>query len=484
MTRYIFLIIVFTILAPLVKSQQNLDFHVQADAGYLGPDHVPFWLRSNQSGSIPSHGAHAGLLAGAKKNYNSDNRFDWGFGLETQFYAGRKSDIYLSEAYGKVKYGIIQLKAGRSKGITGLCDTTLSSGSWSISGNAPGIPAVELSISEFYTLPFLGQLFAFKGNYLHGWMGEWYIDGDYVSGTRSFLHQKSLYGRFGKEHWKLKLYGGFNHQVTWGKEKSIFGDDFNLTSFESFAYVNLGKQFTYDSIARTRVGNHLGSIDIGMTYEFKNSSLFIYRQNLYDAGALYSGANLLDGLNGISLKNKRDNGRKIQWKKLLIEFLYTRNQAGETWSKHTTTPFEDYYNNFFYKAGWSYKGYSLGNPFITTSDNMRPLPENQEYYFSNNRVSVIHFGLDFNFFGWDITSFLSYSRNYGTYYTSPDGKIYHGDNIEALYGIFPATEQYSAYLKCSRPLKHNFRFNLSAAFDYGDLYYNSVGLKVGIYKAF
>ena len=32
----------------------------------------------------------------------------------------------------------------------------------------------------------------------------------------TYLHQKSLYGRFGKPEWKLKLYGGFNHQVIVG----------------------------------------------------------------------------------------------------------------------------------------------------------------------------------------------------------------------------------------------------------------------------
>ena len=37
----------------------------------------------------------------------------------------------------------------------------------------------------------------------------------------TYLHQKSLYGRFGKPEWKWKLYGGFNHQVFWGNEKDI-----------------------------------------------------------------------------------------------------------------------------------------------------------------------------------------------------------------------------------------------------------------------
>ena len=72
------------------------------------------------------------------------------------------------------KYVLVSLKfrAGRSKEIMGLCDTTLSSGSWSVSGSNLGIPEVEISVPEFFIIPWLGQLFAFKGNFSHGWMGD------------------------------------------------------------------------------------------------------------------------------------------------------------------------------------------------------------------------------------------------------------------------------------------------------------------------
>ena len=35
-----------------------------------------------------------------------------------------------------------------------------------------GIPEVEISVPEFFIIPGLGQLFAFKGNFSHGWMGD------------------------------------------------------------------------------------------------------------------------------------------------------------------------------------------------------------------------------------------------------------------------------------------------------------------------
>ena len=85
---------------------------------------------------------------------------------------GNHTSFILVEGYGKIKLSIFEFRAGRTKEVMGLCDTSLSSGCWSISGNALGIPKVQVSIPEFYFIPWFGQLFAFKGNYAHGWLGN------------------------------------------------------------------------------------------------------------------------------------------------------------------------------------------------------------------------------------------------------------------------------------------------------------------------
>ena len=43
---------------------------------------------------------------------------------------------------------------------------------------------------------------------------------------------------------------------------------------------------------------------------------------------------------------------------------------------------ENYYNHSQYKEGWSYKGYSIGNPFID--------------YLENNPSQVLHLGISSN----------------------------------------------------------------------------------------
>ena len=66
----------------------------------------------------------------------------------------------------------------------------------------------------------------------------------------------------------------------------------------------------------TRLGDHLGSIDLGFEYDFKNVRLLAYRQNIYEAGALYYMANISDGLNGLSLTHTNYSHKGLQWKKI------------------------------------------------------------------------------------------------------------------------------------------------------------------------
>src|SRR5690606_204110 len=120
-------------------------------------------------------------------------------------------------------------------------------------------------------------------------------------------------------------------------------------NFQTFIYAITGKVYETKIIPSSKIGNQLGSIDIGAENDFKSTNFLIYRQNIYDVGALSKLANIMDGLNGIRLENKKMTpaGRTFQWKTILFEFLYTKNQAGELWSKYTRSGDEDYYNNYY-----------------------------------------------------------------------------------------------------------------------------------------
>lgn len=482
--------IVVLILSFINLNAQNDPFsaEIELQSGYTGPNNIPFWIRSNQYGSIPPEGVFASLIGSAGKEYNKtiNKKFDWGFAAEGRLNLGRPSDVILIEGYGKIRLSIFQFKAGRSKDIMGLCDTSLTSGSYIGSGNALGIPKIEISIPEFYVIPFLGRLFAFKGNFAHGWMGNTHKDFDSAVYSPTYLHQKSLYGRFGKPEWKLKLYGGFNHQVVWGDEASFMGDDYTLSEFQSFLYVISGKRFNNGSILGTRIGNQLGTIDIGLTYDFQSFRLLLYRQSIYDAGALYYFANIIDGLNGLSITNISRTEKKFQWQKLVIEVLYTKNQGGEVWSyKPSHLFYENYFNNGYYREGWSYKGNNLGTPFISSRAIIRDdLPVAPNEYFVNNRVMAFYFGIEANILNLNLKSKISYSKNYGTYRTAAEGHEDIGLIFPSPYGVFPISNQFSGLIECSKALNKGFSIGLKAAADMGDLYDNTFGLICSLLKEF
>jgi len=455
-------------------------------AGYSTKGVLPFWLRSNRFGSVPLDGAPMSLIGFAGKDFDSANGrlFDWGGALEGRGNLGHDSEFKLIEAYGKIRLGIFEVKGGRSRKITGLCDSTLSSGSWSVSGNNLGIPEIDVSIPDFYALPWFGELFAFKGNFSHGWLGDLrlvrYIMDDTLT-LPSYLHQKSLYGRIGRPSWKFRFYGGFNHQVVWGSEQKYYLDDYKLKPWETYFYVLTGKRYSSGYIQDERQGNHMGSVDLGFELDLEKISILLYRQNFYEVGGLAHFANIQDGLNGLSLENRSVDDGRGHWRKFLVEFLYTKNQAGMPDSPEYGSDYEPYYNHGQYITGWSYKGENIGTPFLSARTYLREgLAAHPKEYFINNRVMALHLGGEGMISNIDYIFRASWSWNYGTYNTT-DEEQSTGNPDPGLYGLFGVRKQFSAYLELNRQLKDNFSVGLVGAADLGDLYYNSGGLflKVG-----
>ncbi len=467
------------VLAGEVTAQQNNTvFGLESWAGYTSNGTVPFWLRSNQFGSVPLEGTSFSLIGYVRKDYDSGKGklFDWGGSFEGRANLVQGSNLTLVEGYGKIRLGIFELRAGRSKNITGLCDTLLTSGSWALSGNSLGIPAVEFSVREFWTIPMLGELIALKGNFVNGWVGDLemarYILQDTVTIT-SYFHQKSLYGRFGKPSWRMKFYGGFNHQVIWGHEQEYYLDNYTLKPFQTYLYMFIGKRYSNGYIQEERQGNHLGSIDLGMEYRFDKYKISLYRQNFYEVGGLGHLANIQDGLNGLSIENLSGKETEKIWKKILVEFLYTKNQAGRPWSPEYGSPYEPYYNHGQYVTGWSFKDAGLGTPFISNRSYLRGnLPTHPENYFVNNRVIMFHVGGEGTVKGVNYILKASWSKNYGTYHTT-DEEQSTGILDPGSYGIFGEQRQFSGYIEMNKTFINNIGVGLVGAADIGELFHNS-----------
>ncbi|GAB3749917.1 capsule assembly Wzi family protein [Spirosoma pomorum] len=388
----------------------------------------------------------------------------------------------MPEAYIKAKLGVFELYAGRRREKFGLADSTLSTGSYSWSGNAMPVPKIQIAIPTFTPIGITKGWVAVQGTYSHGWFSS----SGFIENT--LLHQKSLYVRLGREKDVFRVYGGFNHQVVWGgrtdnlKGTGIVPDNGKLPStLRDYYYVVVGDRWSrtdssaYSAFEITnRVGNHLGSIDIGMEVDLVKYTLFMYRQSLYEDGSLFYLLNIRDGLNGLRIRSNNPNAIV---RDVLFEFLNTTDQGGPTFL--IGDPYkqgkDNYFNNQQYRDGWGYRQHTIGTPFIPPA-----YGPNGEYPFgtftANNRVMVYHLGMAGNLpLNWRILSDpisyqtkLSYSQNYGTY-----------DNPYR-----PRKNQFSGYVSVVVPFSilGGIQLTGSAAIDNGTLYKDGFGTYISLKK--
>lgn len=386
---------------------------------------TPFWLQANQYGTVPRTGS-AGLLrigtAGhLNTNVNHPNR-RFTYGVEIIGIAGRQSAVILPQAYLSIKRGGGILWAGRKKEIIGLGDSTLSSGFYSWSGNALPITKVQIGTDGFVPLKFTKGLIAVNTFLAHGW----FPNTDSIQG--SYLHQKVLFGRIGKPEWKVKLYAGIIHNAQWGGKskytyRRAFQNDGQLpSSLNDYLSVVIARQPVQEEgnnvtehDALNRVGNHVGSIDMGVKVDMKKWTLLAYYQHPFEdkSGLLF--ANFPDGLYGLSLKRRSYSPvPSFQIDQMLLECLTTMNQSG------SQLPFglDDYFNNFQYLHGWSQAQRVLGTAFITTKPDVRlgtlATTTRNRLFIANNQLQLVHIGVSGNTSsGIRIQAKFSVSQNFG-----------------------------------------------------------------------
>lgn len=444
---------------------------------------VPFWLRANQWGTVPLTApfgtAQLGVQYQSPQVFSDTSRhksrLSWAFGAEGVANAGREKQYLLPEAYLKLRWKRWELMAGRERQIVGIVDTTLSSGSYSWSGNSLPIPMVRLGLSEYLPFGFLGNYISVKGSYAHGWYNDPDIQGAY-------FHQKTFYGRLGKPAGKVHFQLGLAHHVTWGGSADYLRDSpwaVNgklTTNFGDYIRgVVLGKipkdrvtgRFTvFDGT--NRVGNHLGHLDMALDWRIKQTTFLLYRQHPFEDVSGLQLRNLPDGLYGVSLRRGTPSQSFFVLRGLVMEFLYTMNQSNPIFDPTARYQgVDNYFNHGQYRNGWSYRGESMGTPFIPTGDGVKEELRTNRRYFPSNQTKLFHGGIEAMLLGKvHLLAKFSSSLNFGT-----------------INDPFPAPiRQYSALLSLDAPLLHwgGTRIKAKIAYDKSGLYPESVGGYLGI----
>ena len=461
-------------LGNVVKRPSNTYAMVELQAIQTG-DRVPFWMRSLHYGGVPVSGTSLSAIGTFSRDYDRDSvrRFDWGGGVQVRTNIGSSTQAILTEAYAKVRFGSLELRAGRSREVFGLMDTTLGSGSFAVSGNALGIPKVGISVPD-YSFPLFKGLFSFKGNFSVGWLGETPVNDRSVQTPMlpTFYHQKSIHMRMGRQDARVRGIVGVVHQAYWFHGWELWGSAYELTSLQEFYYIVTGKDYSYKpgsgSPLTTNVGNHLGSIDLGLEIPGRDYDTKVYHQILYESENSFKNGSLSDGLTGISVTSRKPRGRQLSFRKGVFEFFRTIDQAYVT-----SRPFnyDSYYNHEFLLIGNSYKGLIMGNPFITAEPDMRAeLPQGDpRNVTSNNRLTLFHLGLEATAGNLFLRTRLSTSRNLGVYET---------------LNRFPESPQFSGMFEAAMPLKGGWQARAMFAFDSGSLLYNTAGGFLSIARIF
>ncbi|GAB3325254.1 capsule assembly Wzi family protein [Larkinella ripae] len=456
--------------SPFLKSLQA-ELEVGAMASTAAQ--IPFWLRTNQFGMVPLQGPFGTVRGAVQRDYRTDSvrRFDWGFGGYALGNVGKTAQFIAPEWFVKVRFGRVELWAGRRREVYGIGDTTLTSGFVVWSGNSLPIPKIQLHTPDFVPIGFLKKLVAFRVGYAHGWFNAPYIQGAY-------LHQKYIYGRFGKPHWKFKFYAGLNHQVQWAgradylKGSSVAVDGRLPSSFNDYVSLILGRypkdlvnnqQTSFDG--ENRVGNHVGSIDYALEWSGNRAQWLLYYQHLYEDASGVVFINFPDGLWGLRFRNRTTAASpRFRWNGAVVEWLSTTDQSGAVFDQTAQYQGGDnYFNHGQYREGWSYFGRTIGTPFIAPRADYTARV--RDYigggFFPNNRVNVWHLGLEGIVYGLRLTGRASYSRNYGTF-----NEPYK-----------PRFEQFSALLSAQLPFPRLSKtvLNASLAYDQGGLYPQQAG---------
>jgi Capsule assembly protein Wzi len=459
---------------------------------------TPFWLRTNQYGVVPLGGSVVTARVSVFRDYQyrpvtvpdsgashrKPGRFDWGFGLNIVANTGpddrpdyRFNDarqVLWPEVFGKVRFGAVELFAGRRREVYGLGDTTLTSGFVAWSGNAIPFPKIQLHTPGFVPIGgWFRKAVAFRFGYAHGWFTI-----PTIQGAR--LHQKYLYVRLGKPAAKLKFTVGLNHQVQWaGQADYLINTTFSTTGqlpdtfrdylgilFASYPESTTTDRFT-EFDGTNRVGNHVGSIDFAFDWTNDRRGWLLYYQHIYEDASGVSFQNMPDGLYGLRWLNRQPNraGQRVKLVRVVGEFLYTLNQSGDNFDQRTRFQGRDnYFNHGQYREGWSYRERTIGTPLLAPNTTFTAEVNTKigGGNFSNNRLWMLYAGAELTV-GSNIrlTGRLAWSRNFGT--------------MNLPYA--PTYQQLSAALtgQGRLPRLPNVWLSGSLALDRGELYPDNVG---------
>ena len=463
--------------------ENEYSFGIMANAG--NSELAPYYISSNCGGVITQQ--YSALVnASLYHNINMDQRFSWGAGLEVwggyassagyERYKGNHefeilkqhpARVWIQQAYVEAKYRSIFAEAGQAYKTSPIVDASLSSGDLVWSNNSRPPVGLRAGFIDFQNIPFTKGWVQIKGEFGYfrelddKWLENHYNYYNHFITTGSWLHYKSLHFRTNPEKpvvftigaQSACQFGGTAKYYEDGQVTRTVKMDADAKAWWRTFIAGSGGNSAGDSFVE---GNHLGTWDIALEYNFKNRyHLRAYTQWLWEDGSGIGKMNGFDGLWGLEY---RRNGFFLV-SGAVIEYIDFTNQSGPI---HWTP------NDHEGTGITSHSSGADGSPFVKS-----PLYNLDGYMrYRDNVLRGFHAAVE-GWFSSDCHYTLqgSYRKVWGTPIIPRAGSI---DDFSMALSVY----YYPYWLK--RVKVEGLSLGATVAMDRGKLYGNNWGAQLGI----
>lgn len=463
----------------------SLSYRAEMQATMTSGDYTPLWLNANKYGLSSLKTANGYLRGSIFRPLSADDGRKWGlgYGADVAVAAGFTSTLIVQQAYVEGRWLKGTLTVGAKEYPMELKNQALSSGSQTLGINARPVPQVRLALPEYWTIPGTKNWLALKGHIAYGkttddgWQKDFAAPQTrYTEGT--LYHSKAGYLKIGPGNLTAELglemacqFGGTSHLFEKGVE-TVYDNDGGLKGFKN-ALIPGGTDAT-DGNYRNTEGNQLGSWVMRLNYDQPQWNLAVYADQFFEdnsmmfhvnkSGDKYYWYNFKDCLLGAELKLK-----DVSWlNDIVVEYLYTKYQAGPVYHDHTKavdvqiSGRDNYYNHYLY-TGWQHWGQVIGNPLY-----LSPLYNaDGSIEVEHNRFVAWHLGFSGSpSHQLNYRVLASWQKSYGSYYYLPATPL----------------ENVSCMAETDYMLKDGWSIKGAIAADFGKLRGDNFGFQLSIVK--
>lgn len=393
--RFFYSTILLILLAagPCMHAQKIKIETTVSGSGFISiEDELPFWLSANTNGAVLEGTDYLGT-ATSKATFVISEKSVLEAGVGVFLRNGTQDELQRDELYLQYRNTWLKATLGSKRVEDRFDGLSVVANNFFQSGNTRALPGFLLEASEPLKL---SEKFEVDWGIAHYSLN----DDRYVNNTR--LHYKRLHLIWNLNN-KSYLKGGITHFAQWAGFSPEDGQQ--PKDFNAFFDIFLAKEGGGEAAQTDRdnvLGNHLGSYDLDYTYEPASGKYSLYHQHPFEDGSGTRLKNFPDGIWGFSITPNTEEYTSFL-KAVVVEYIQTTNQSGSGGASGN----DNYFNNGFYRSGFSYEGRSLGLPFIYFSeDGLRT---------ANSRVRGFNIGLSAGRKSWSYFLKTSVIKNLGTY---------------------------------------------------------------------